>query len=148
MGYTHYWYYQPNGDAAEQEAFAQAAHRILAYANFLESQGTIIRGPLGVGGAEITPSSVRFNGDRATGHDHETFSVEFGEVLPRQGFNFCKTARKPYDTLVCLSLLAFYDELGPDTFHYVSDGGNQEWDKAYHIYETFHSHPAPRFPQS
>jgi hypothetical protein len=144
MGYTHYWYYKPSNTKGEEEGFTRATQRISAYANYLQAQGINICGPFGTGKAEIDPQHVRFNGDKATGRNHETFSVQLGEILPNEGFNFCKTARKPYDTLVCLSLLALQEELGEDTFHYASDGNDGDWGPAYEIYETFHSTPAPR----
>jgi len=147
MGYTNYWYYQPTGTTKEEQSFARASQRIQAYKNFLEGSGVIISGPLGEEEAIITPQEVRFNGHKATGNSHETFSVELGKQDHDEGFNFCKTARKPYDTLVCLALIAFRDELGEEIFHYASDGDDSDWSKAYEIYEIFHDLPAPRLAQ-
>ena len=45
---------------------------------------------------------IWFNGDADDGLDHETFLVDLTET----GRNFCKTARKPYDTLVLACIIA------------------------------------------
>jgi hypothetical protein len=63
---------------------------------------------------------INFNGVGDDGH--ETFYV------PRHqpGFLFCKTNRKPYDLLVCASLLIIY-HYAPDCYEITSNGKQQEW---------------------
>jgi len=54
---------------------------------------------------------------------HETF------VLSQKGsggFAFCKTARKPYDLMVCACLLV-YKHHSPDTIELGSDGDSEDW---------------------
>lgn len=52
---------------------------------------------------------IRFNGIGEEGH--ETFYISSGF---EDGFNFCKTARKAYDTAVCECLLIFKHFLNAD----------------------------------
>jgi hypothetical protein len=94
----------------------------------------IIRGGLGKGSPMINESEVWFNGDDKTGMSHETFGIRWfpsgGEVN-----GFCKTARKPYDILVCVSLLAFNHAFdNPDVFNFSSDGDNAEWEEAKDLF--------------
>lgn len=82
----------------------------------------------------INESQVWFNGDEKKGLDHETFDIKWypsgGEVN-----DFCKTARKPYDLLVCVSLLAFKKTFdNPDVFTISSDGDNSDWVVAKDLY--------------
>lgn len=51
---------------------------------------------------------IRFNGKKSNGH--ETFWFDSQNT----DFNFCKTARKPYDFEVCLTLLILKDTYGED----------------------------------
>jgi hypothetical protein len=73
---------------------------------------------------------VRFNGVGEEGH--ETFIVlrEFEPQdwqRPERGlyFDFCKTARKPYDLVVCTCLIVFARHFG-ESFRVDSDGGDEE----------------------
>lgn len=70
--------------------------------------------------AAVTSKMVRFNGVNEKGH--ETFLLEF-KPSP---FEFCKTARKPYDLAVCASLIlaSYYAESGEIS----SDGINAGWE--------------------
>lgn len=64
----------------------------------------------------VSSKMIRFNGIGENGH--ETFWWE-----NKAGFNFCKTARKPYDLYVCaiLLILRFYINLP------ISSDGDEEW---------------------
>jgi hypothetical protein len=101
---------------------------------FYDDQPFIIRGGLGEGKPMINESEVWFNGDAKKGLDHETFGIRW---FPSGGEErgFCKTARKPYDLLVCFSLLAFKHAFdNPDIFTFSSDGDNSEWETARNLY--------------
>jgi hypothetical protein len=136
MGYTHYWYYNPEKAGSDKnEAFAKATEAIRRYKSFLEDRGLVVRGPDGEGVAFLNKTEVAYNGDGAQGLDHESFCVERDNQAERGGFAFCKTARKPYDTLVCLSLISFLEAFGDKAvFSYCSDGGDEDWGEAYDIY--------------
>lgn len=151
MGYTHYWYYNPSKAKSGTEApFAKALREISKYKELLQSQGLVVRGPMGEGVPQLTPSVIAYNGDASEGLDHESFYVEREEQAPRNGFAFCKTARKPYDTLVCLSLISLFEAFAdPEVFSYCSDGNDEEeeWQEAYKIYREVNAKEPPTLDQ-
>ena len=68
----------------------------------------------------IDDECIIFNG---IGEDaHETFMLE----KAGDGFSFCKTERKPYDTAV-ITVLILANHHAPDVWEVSSDGGIQEW---------------------
>ena len=152
MGYTNYWTYQPNKIENSEELrkrFLQAvcwidqAHKMIKKDKFIhkgqaggyyDDKPCIIRGGLGEGKPMINESEVWFNGDAKTEMDHETFDIKW---YPDGGFDkgFCKTARKPYDLLVCVSLLAMNEAFkGTEAFNFSSDGDNSEWATAKDVF--------------
>jgi hypothetical protein len=142
MGYTHYWTFEPN-KAKDTETlrkkFKRASKQIKAFANFLPNKGIKICGGLGEGAPIFNETEVWFNGDRSEGLDHETFSVHWSRPSVLGKWNdFCKTARKPYDILVCFALLTFV-EIFPEAFEFSSDGDMEdiEWQQGVEYYETF-----------
>jgi hypothetical protein len=138
MGYTHYWKYNPNAikDTEELRKKFRAAVFIIKQAHKIikREKLCVIRGGLGEGTPMMNESQLWFNGDEKKGLDHETFNMKWYQ---EGGFtkDFCKTNRKPYDILVCVSLLAFnfiFDN--PDVFTFSSDGGNEDWEEAKHLF--------------
>jgi hypothetical protein len=104
MGYTHYWEPSTPTDAKTWERFTRIVDRIK------EKAGVELDDESG-------PERVFLNG---IGEDsHETF------VIGREttGFNFCKTARKPYDSVV-VGCLEAAKRLG--MFDWSSDGSGDE----------------------
>jgi hypothetical protein len=100
MGYTHYWNTQKNTILADETLIELRG----ALDKVLKKHNRVIQFESGV---EQSPElyivwgkgiSIRFNGKGDYGH--ETFSFQF-----RSDWNFCKTARKPYDQAVCECLL-------------------------------------------
>lgn len=100
MGYTHYW--EAPAQELNDDQWAHIA--IVAGAAIEEAKRGDIkvayeydqpdRAPL------ITSETVRFNGVGDEGH--ETFMVRRNDPV----WQFCKTAAKPYDVIVCTILLA------------------------------------------
>ena len=138
MGYTHYWTYNPNEILNTEELrrkFRVAVQTIdQAHKIIKKRKYCVIRGGLGEGTPMINESQVWFNGDEKKGMDHETFDIKW---FPSGGSvnGFCKTARKPYDILVCVSLLAFKHAFdNPDVFTFSSDGDNEDWEDAKNLY--------------
>lgn len=142
MGYTHYWNFKnkvaPKDIEGGEEKFKDAValfKECLAecggktkYPNWGEERyqkevPMVLCGGGGTGEPIITDTEVIFNGTRVDDMCHETFAI----CLDREGWDFCKTARKPYDTAVCLALLCFKYCFGGD-FDYTSDGGETEWE--------------------
>jgi hypothetical protein len=152
MGYTHYWYYNPSkAKSGTSEPFSKALAAIKEYKALLESRDLVLRGPMGEGPAELTPEVIAYNGDASEGLDHESFCVEREFQATRSGFSFCKTARKPYDTLVCLSLISMFEAFAdPEVFSYCSDGSDdeEEWCEAYKVYREVNSKEPPSLAQA
>lgn len=124
MGYTHYWYSreipQENWDAIVkciEHLFEKSPCKI---------QYEWDNGKPPVAGKSI----IRFNGVGDEGH--ETFYFERkpdenGSIVREDGvFAFCKTARKPYDTVVCAALCIIKHYAG-DYVKVRSDGEKSEW---------------------
>ena len=101
----------------------------------------IVRDGDGTGEPTINGLEVAFNGDAEAsegdggGLDHETFYMpRVLEPQPwqqpdEQGryFDFCKTARKPYDLAVVAALLAFQHHFPPPETAANSDGDASDW---------------------
>lgn len=152
MGYTHYWYYNPSkSKSGTATPFAAARAEIEKYKAILEDRGLVVRGPMGEGLPHLTPEAIGYNGDGAAGLDHESFWIERDLQADRDGFAFCKTARKPYDTLVCLSLIALFEAFDDTSvFSYCSDGSDEEeeWQEAYKIYREVNDREPPTLAQA
>lgn len=115
MGFSHYYTQKRNLTPKEMKGLA-----LFADAAALRS-GTPLAGPEGEPGTApiFTAALVSFNG---VGDDaHETFEID-----PKgSGFQFTKTARKPYD-IVVVACLAYLDTLG-NAFAISSDGDLDDW---------------------
>ena len=97
-----------------------------------------LKGGLGEGEPIFNETEIWFNGDEKKGLDHETFGITWkGEG----GFDFCKTARKPYDLAVCFCLLSFHNHFPREIFQLSSDGGEEEWQKALDLYNEITDNP-------
>ena len=153
MGYTHYWTYKPNQikDTEELRKKFLVARNVIKVARGIISRNPFIhrgqaggyydnvpckiKGGLGEGRPMINESQVWFNGDGKTDMDHETFSIKWYDDSNPNGSGFCKTNRKPYDLLVCVSLLAFQHAFNDyKVFHFSSDGDNSEWEMAKNLF--------------
>lgn len=128
IGYTHYFEVTGTITPAMFKEFAGEAHEILRTAEINKS----IQLANGAGDKlsewVADEDGVRFNG---FGDDaHETFSV-----LPTDtGFNFCKTARKPYDVVVVAVLIALFRTCG-DAVKISSDGDHADWAEGSYLYQ-------------
>ena len=128
MGYTHYW--RQKRDFTEQEWIGVAR---IAKAIF-QDQSHIVAGWDGNGDPEVDMEHISFNGvGRYDSHESCTFTRLMEEkpewirqeVYDREGsFNFCKTARKPYD-IVVVHLLGYISRVYPDIIVPSSDGGDK-----------------------
>jgi len=124
MGYTHYWEFKgkvaPSKIENGKEKWELVTSKVKEALKYVKGKGIRIGNWDGTKEIPtITENIISFNG---MGKDaHETFCIPFKE----EGWRFCKTARKPYDLLVCLTLLAFKEAFGDD-FEYTSDGITKE----------------------
>ena len=87
MGYTRYW---KRTDKELTVDFIEAVKEIIADC---ESKGIHICGGYGEGDPEVRFNKVWINGDASKDLDHETIYFD----NEPSDFEFCKTARKPYD---------------------------------------------------
>jgi hypothetical protein len=125
MGYTHYFSFKkaPKGKASQSEAAYQKAiadcHRIiLTYSNVNGGlSGYSAHTKLGQYGG------INVNGSKEDGH--ETFVLR-EHLSQNESFNFCKTARKPYDKVVTACLIALSYRLG-GLVEVSSDGDAADW---------------------
>jgi hypothetical protein len=118
MGYTHYFRFNKSNEKLYKKAIEEIQMLVYDYA---QKHG-------GISGytAHTKPgkyAGVKFNGSRDNGHEdfflRETFKLN-------ESFNFCKTARKPYDVLVVASLCILNDVL-QDRITISSDGDYPDW---------------------
>lgn len=111
----------------------------------------ILGGAIGKGNPEITDSVVCFNGDAATNNNFETFAIQLFETghyykieeQEKEVFGFCKTARRPYDIAVCISLMVIKHHLGSD-FRISTDGDLDDWSEPIAYYENYFKRKAPK----
>jgi hypothetical protein len=134
IGYTHYWTFkQPSkvkGNAAKAETkYLQAIGECQRVVKAFYKENGGISGfsahtKLGQYGG------LEFNGKQELSHEPFVLREHFRQNFEGHfdGFNFCKTAQKPYDTLVvaCLAILKY--RLG-DLVEVSSDGRASDWDE-------------------
>ena len=89
MGYTRYW---NRTDKKIDDDFISFCNEVF---KTCEKLGIGIRDWNGFGDPTIGKDYIAFNGNGELGLDHETCVLD-----DTTGFNFCKTARKPYDYAV------------------------------------------------
>ena len=116
MGYTRYW------DRTEKPITETFVKKVKEIIKDSESKGIHIGDGGGMGEPIVTTKHILFNGDASKRLDHET--CFFNNSENERGFNFCKTARKPYDYTVREVLKAAEAE-GLIT-NVSSDGENEE----------------------
>lgn len=154
MGYTHYWHTQGEGAAAED--FLKIAEDVQRIFDAAKTRGIELLREFDEPGTEpqIGEGFIYFNGSGDLGH--ETFYLDLTAIrkpaepkpnAPNEGgdpnlwwdwykwerfctqgyrFDFCKTARKPYDAAVCAVLTRAKYRLG-DLISIHSDGRQADW---------------------
>ena len=131
MGYTHYFKNTKEVPTDKIQTIKKEARKLLrtdlAKAETRYEHDSTVQAGIQNGAGGV----IRFNG--IGGDGHETFYLDLVETAGM--FNFCKTARKPYDRYVCSILisLAFH---APSCFELVSDGSfnEPEWQDAIDYY--------------
>ncbi len=123
MGYTHYSEQSRPFTKAEWAKVTREAKRIVKCA---KADGVTLVDGMGDAGTkpEIGADIIVFNGEGSD--SYETL------VLEREGngFNFCKTAERPYDKAV-VSILAAARDAAPDAIEISSDGGPEAFEDVY-----------------
>ena len=129
MGYTSYWSYSPKPTVTSKDPIQVVIDEIKTLLKQLP-KSVVLRGGDGTGEPIFTTKEICFNGDGDKGLDHETFYFKFASR--KLDFAFCKTARKPYDLMVCLCLLSLKNNL--PGFSFSSDGDQEDWQSAIDFY--------------
>ena len=119
MGYTHYWTLGNGIEQADWDKFLVGARQIIETA---DAAGIALQDDSA--GAAIFSNGVGANA-------HEAFVITSEDV----GFNFCKTAQKPYDTVVTSILIHLKQSLGALVV-VTSDGSWNDWSDGRLLYET------------
>jgi hypothetical protein len=119
MGYSHYWRLENGIEQSDWNKFLEGARQIIATA--IDAGIQIEDNSAG--------SAIFINGIGANAH--EAFVITSEDV----GFNFCKTAEKPYDTVVTAILIHLKQSLGSKVV-ITSDGGWNRWQGGQLLFET------------
>jgi len=120
MGYTHYWrtkeaeYDNQDFKALSNDAIKIVHEAIEAGIDIVETYDT---------------DFISINGVKENGHEDFVFNR-----IP-EGFEFCKTAGKPYDMAVVAILIRAKKILG-DKITLKSDGNWDDWEGGRLLYET------------
>lgn len=126
MGYTHYWTIKEELTPARFREWTDGVKIIVETA--IEA-GIPVGNGFGVDAPAIDEYLVALNGVGEGGH--ETFGIAFDDL----GFDFCKTAQKPYDAVVTASLIHAKVIFGKD-IDIKSDGEWSDWEGGRLLYET------------
>jgi len=123
MGYTHYWTF---GAFIEEKAYKTA---LTECRKIIKASPVPLGNAFGEGKPKLN-NGVWFNG--VAEGAHETFALDREPIREsgseNTGFNFCKTARKPYDVVVTACLCVLQEHLGKHV-NVSSDGEPGEWEQ-------------------
>ena len=122
MGYTHYWTLKNGIEQADWNKFLEGARKIIETA---KDAGILIED-------NSAGASIYFNGVGAGAH--ETFVITTEDI----GYNFCKTAEKPYD-MVVTAILIFAKKVFGDEILITSDGRWEDWESGQLLYESVYN---------
>ena len=115
MGYTHY-FTNKKASPKQWELFADTVTELI------EASTSKICNGFGKDSPKIDDRCIAFNGDASKELDHETFSIDNENCT----WDFCKTARKPYDEVVVASLI-YGKHIGVIS-EWSSDGYGEDFD--------------------
>ncbi len=99
----------------------------------------------GTGEPEFKKDIICFNGDASKELDHETFLLQVdndGRAENGLVFDFCKTARKPYDLMVQISMLRLKHHFPESKIS--SDGDSKDWANGRKLYKKIFGENPPK----
>lgn len=140
MGYTHYLYRK--GDFTQKQ-WEKISLETFAVLDHCRENGVVLAREYDSpesGNPEVTPDHIRFNGWKDGGHEtflvtRERPPVPLWDPDAKESFDFCKTARKPYDLAVCLVLISMKRH-APKSVRIETDGDwDSEWVEARKAYK-------------
>ena len=114
MGYTHYF---KQSKPVSEEAWDKIKTDTKKIIKHQIKAGIPLESNNSKNKSMVSSSEINFNG--VDDDSHETFYITNEKM---EQFNFCKTARKPYDLAVTAALLII-DHHAPEHFDIGSDGG-------------------------
>ena len=142
-GYTHYFTWRQKPDP-------QALHEcIVDMSRVIAARWNMLAGIEGDGKPDIKSLDLVFNGIGDDGHEPFVFPGRFDQHFdddvglppsskPPPGFNFCKTAGKPYDEVVTACLLVARDHFPRSVLAISSDGRwiDGDWSAGAALYSS------------
>ena len=128
-GYTNSWEQSEDFDDSEWSKIVKLTKATITRAT---KEGIVIRDGFGKGKPKINNKEISLNGDGKNRLDHETFRIT---KKADDGWDFTKTARKPYDAVVATILLGI-KKIAPKKFKPRADGslrigGVNKWSPEY-----------------
>ncbi len=140
MGYTHY--YQRSLDSNDPELYDKVRKGFIELVKQAELNGITVADAFGekAGAWQADGERISFNGYQE--ESCETFS--FSQIVPPQPhwrenektyFDFTKTNYRPYDALVCATLMLIKDVYGSQV-EISSDGDWDSWSQGYELYAS------------
>ncbi|QOD06092.1 hypothetical protein [Pseudarthrobacter sp. BIM B-2242] len=123
MGYSHY------------SADATATPAVIAdTCSIIETSGIAICGPLGTGAPKLDlEDGIWLNGSEALDEDYETFHLPGTDGVDGSGLDgFCKTGRRPYDTVVTAIYISAAVRNGQ---RFGTDGTWEDWAAGITLFE-------------
>lgn len=138
MGYTHYWTFREpkRGETAKIEKAYQKAIKECAK---IARTYYLANGGLSGFSAHTEPGKyggLKINGKGDDMHEdfimREHFKQNFERDTFMKGWDFCKTARKPYDIVVTACLIVLEYRL-PNNFRVDSDGCTSDWQEGLEL---------------
>jgi hypothetical protein len=159
MGYTNYYYVPVKMDKKKfktlSEELQTAAGLLPGNTSSASNPGqyAVLCGGCGTGEPEFTKDTICFNGDESKGLDHETFRIDRDNSQraithgSKNGivFDFCKTARKPYDLMVQISMLRLKHHFPESNIS--SDGDPSDWKNGKALYKKIFGEVAPKLDE-
>jgi len=97
-GFTHYWDTEPKD--IPEEALVDIRKIVDEHKDIIQYESDIKDKPI------VNKNEIIFNGIGRNGHETFWYNTR------KEGFGFCKTARKPYDIVVCKVLLVLEAHMG------------------------------------
>lgn len=121
MGYTHHWEQIKPAEPEQWKNLCEDFRKLLAV-NLITANIPVAKDWDTSEGPEVNKGFIIFNGVGDDGF--ETFVLEKNCLT---GYEFCKTAHYPYDTLVTATLI-LADHHCPHVWSISSDGNADEWE--------------------
>lgn len=152
MGYTHYFRNQKTIPARVWTTITDDVKKVLDNLpdHSLSAGGYYSEDPLKIAfendlpdqAPQIDKTVIRFNGTGEGDLGHETFYITPNGP---DGFNFCKTARKPYDLCAC-AILIIINHHAKWAFDISSDGDEEDWIPALKLVRNVLENPDIALP--